>query len=264
MKFESITFIGVLLFLFSCQDEIKKDNSDEKNNAQEINFYTPDSIKIFGDLYELDKKENTILLFHQGGSNARGEYASIIPKLIKEGFNVLAIDQRVGGQYYGNYNRTLSNIPTNSFGDGYGYCDAYNNLESALDYMIDSGFSGDKIVWGSSYSASLAIQLANNRQNDISGVLAFSPASGGSMKDCLPDKYFETLKIPLIILKPTSEMQNANSKLQFDLANKYNHQTYIAKNGVHGSSMLVKERVGNDVEGTWKVVYSFLNEIRKK
>ncbi len=42
-------------------------------------------------------------------------------------------------------------------------------------------------------------------------------------------------------------MENENSKLHFDLANKYNHQTYIAKNGEHGSSMFVEERVENDV-----------------
>jgi pimeloyl-ACP methyl ester carboxylesterase len=264
MKIASTNLIGILLILVSCQGEMKKEKSNEISNVQEISFYTPDSIKIFGDLYELNKKETTILLFHQGGSNARGEYASIIPKLIDEGFNILAIDQRVGGQYYGKYNRTLANIPTNGYGDGYGYCDAYNNLESALDYIIDSGFSGDKIIWGSSYSATLAIQLANNRQKDINGVLAFSPASGGSMKECLPDKYFESIKQPLIILRPPNEMENENSKFQFELANKYNHQTYIAKNGVHGSSMLVKERVGNDVNDTWNVVYSFLNEVGKK
>ncbi len=252
------------LLLSSCQNEIKKEKINSDKIDKEISFFTPDSIRIFGDLYELNKKETTILLFHQGGSNARGEYASIIPKLINEGFNILAIDQRSGGQYYGNYNRTLANIPTNIFGDGYGYCDAYNNLESALDYIIDSGFSGNKIIWGSSYSASLAIQLANNRQKDINGVLAFSPASGGSMKECLPNKYLESIKQPLIILRPSNEMENENSKLQFELANKYNHQTYIAKNGVHGSSMLVKERVGNEVDDTWNVVLSFLNEIEKK
>ena len=263
MKILSTILVGFILFLYSCQEEMKKDSSYDNSSVQEISFYTPDSIKIFGDLYELDKKENTILLFHQSGSNAKGEYASIIPKLIDKGFNILAIDQRVGGQYYGNYNRTLANIPTNRYGDGYGYCDAYNNLESALNFIIDSGFSGAKIIWGSSYSASLAIQLANNRQNDINGVLAFSPASGGSMKDCLPNKYFETLKIPLIILRPPNEMENENSKLQFDLANKYNHQTYVPKNGVHGSSMLVKERVGSNVEDTWTVVLSFLNKIEQ-
>ena len=252
------------MFFYRVKKNQKKNVSNENSNAREISFYTPDSIQIFGDLYELDKKQHTILLFHQGGSNARGEYAPIIPKLIDEGFNVLAIDQRVGGQYYGSYNRTLANIPTNRYGDGYGYCDAYNNLESALDYIIDSGFSGNTIIWGSSYSASLVIQLASNRQSDLDGVLAFSPASGGSMKDCLPDAYFETLKLPLLLVKPPHEMESENSKVQFELANKYNHQTYVPKNGVHGSSMLVAERVGSNVDETWQVVISFLNEVDEK
>ena len=264
MKITYLIITVTLLLFCSCENKTETKGTNKINIVDEISFYTPDSIKIFGDLYELDKEENTILLFHQGGSNARGEYASIIPELIEKGYNVLAIDQRVGGQFYGSYNRTLANIPTNRFGDGYGYCDAYNNIESALDYIIDSGFLGGKIIWGSSYSASLAIQLAARRQNDINGVLAFSPASGGSMKDCLPDEYFESLKKPLLILRPPNEMENENAKLQFELAGKYDHQTYVPKNGVHGSSMLVKERVGNDVEETWKVVYAFLDGIGKK
>ncbi len=262
MKIASTTMIACLLILCACTNKsARAETPNAVTEGKEISFYTPDSIRIFGDLYELDKKGTTILLFHQGGSNARGEYGPIIPRLIEQGYNILAIDQRVGGQYYGNYNRTLANIPTNVYGDGYGYCDAYNNLESALDFMIESGFSGDMIVWGSSYSASLAIQLANHRQSDFDGVLAFSPASGGPMGDCLPDQYFETVNIPLLILNSPSEMEREDSKLQFELASKHGHQTYAPKNGVHGSSMLVEERVGSGVEDTWAVVLSFLKEV---
>ena len=59
-------------------------------------------------------------------------------------------------------------------------------------------------------------------------------------------------------------MESENSKLQFELANTYNHETYVPKNGVHGSSMLVEERVGREVEETWTVVLSFLNKIEKQ
>lgn len=263
MKLNIVGLIVINLLLASCQNKIKKEINDESVNIdKEISFYTTDSIKIFGDLYEVDKTATTVLLFHQGGSNARGEYGLIVPKLIEKNFNVLTIDQRMGGQAYGNYNRTLANIPSNNFGDGYGYCDAYNNLEGALRFILSSGFTGNKIIWGSSYSASLAIQLANQNQDKINAVLAFSPASGGSMKDCLPNPYFETLKIPLLLLRPPNEMENENAKSQFELARLNGHQTYIAKYGVHGSSMLVKERVGNDVDETWKVVNTFLEENR--
>ena len=256
-----IFLLVILSNIFSCQNSgTDKTIEDGKKNT-EISFFTPDSILIIGDLYEIDKKAHTILLFHQGGSNARAEYGSIIPILVEKGFNVLATDQRVGGQIYGKYNRTLEKIPTHSFGDGYTYCDAYNNLESALNFIIASGFTGKKIIWGSSYSASLAVQLGSKRQNDIDGILAFSPATGGSLKNCLPSPYFESIQIPLLVLKPRSEMDSESSKRQFELADQYGHETFIAENGVHGSSMLVEERTKTDVSETWNVVHSFLQSV---
>ena len=255
--------ITAVVLLISCAKEIKTETSKKNSPATEISFYTPDSIQLFGDLYEVDKQGSTILLFHQGGSNARGEYFSIIPRLIEAGFNVLAIDQRMGGQAYGSYNRTLANIPTNRFGDGYTYCDAYNNLESALDFIIASGFTAKKILWGSSYSASLAIKLAHQKPADVQAVLAFSPAAGGPMQACNPNEYFQTLKTPLLLLRPPGEMENENSKAQFELAESYNHETYVPDHGVHGSSMLVEERVGDEVEACWKVVLAFLDKIEE-
>ena len=85
MRITSAVLIGSLLVLCSFTSEMGQENPSIIPEGKEIRFYTPDSIKIFGDLYELDKKGKTILLFHQGGSNARGEYAPIIPKLIEKG-----------------------------------------------------------------------------------------------------------------------------------------------------------------------------------
>ena len=265
MKRASFLLLLFSVVYISCKENTQTSSptSLNDNNVQEISFYTSDSIKIIGDLYELDKENNTILLFHQGGSNARGEYGSIIPRLTERGFNVLATDQRSGGQYYGSYNRTLANVPTHSYGDGYTYCDAYNNLESALDFAIQSGFTGKKIIWGSSYSATLAIKLASNRPDDIDGVLSFSPASGNPMKGCNPEEYLKTVTTPLLILKPPREATSETAKLQFELAEQYNHDTFVPEHGVHGSSMLVEERVGNDVEGTWNVVLSFIDKVVK-
>jgi pimeloyl-ACP methyl ester carboxylesterase len=262
MKKNILISICLISIFSACQKRNETGNNIKSNLAKEISFITSDSIKIFGDLYEVDKTSPVILLFHQSGSNAKAEYGSIIPKLVDKGFNILAIDQRMGGQIYGNCNRTLTNISDHSFGNPYTYCDAYNNLESALSFIINSKFTGNKIVWGSSYSASLAIQLANQNQDKINGVLAFSPASGGSMKDCLPDPYFETLKVPLLLLRPPNEMENENVKAQFELAKANGHQTYAAKHVVHGSSMLVRERVESDVSETWRVVTTFLEQIR--
>ena len=262
---KAIALGGLILSLFvACQkNERKEENrNDEKSLVEEIHFFTSDSIKIYGDLYEVDKNGTTILLFHQGGSNARGEYRSIIPKLIENKYNVFAIDQRLGGQMFGDYNRTVSNIAYKDFSyNGYSYCDAYSDLEHALNYLLKSGFRGKKVLWGSSYSASLAIKLSNDRSNDVSGILAFSPASGDPMKECLPNQYFETLKVPLILFRPQKEADIESVKDQLNLADELGHKTYVAKNGTHGSSMLVFDRVGTDVTENWKAVFDFLSQL---
>ena len=255
--------IALLLLGVSCQNNIQKNPEKNERSGVEISFYTPDSIQIFGDLYEQDKEASTILLFHQGGSNARAEYGPIIPKLLEKGFNILATDQRMGGQYYGNYNRTLVQVTDHLYSNPYGFCDAYNNLESALNYTIESGFSGDIILWGSSYSATLAIQLAHKNQDIVDGVLAFSPAGGTPMKDCVADPYLDGLQVPLLVLRPPNEMESEGVQKQFKLVQEKGHQAYAAKNGIHGSSMLVEERVGADVTATWLVVYNFLEQLNQ-
>lgn len=262
MKSIIIGSISLLSLFFSCNNDIKDDMVQQLGNMTQIYFVTADSIKICGDLYKIDKAGPIILLFHQGGSNSRGEYGPIIPKLIEKGYNVLAIDQRMGGQYYGYYNRTLTEISDHSFSNPYSYCDAYNNLEGALNFAISSNFTGKKILWGSSYSASLAVKLANENSDIVHGVLAFSPASGGPMKDCQPEPYFENLDVPLLVLRPPNEMKNESAQDQFLLAKENGHQTFVPHAGVHGSSMLVEERVGSDVSETWNVVLSFLEKLK--
>ena len=94
----------------------------------------------------------TVILFHQAGSNYRGEYRNILPRLLDSTFNVLAIDQRSGGQRFGEYNQTISYFTKNDFT----FCDAFLDLERALKYVLDEpGFTGPKIVWGSRLFASI-------------------------------------------------------------------------------------------------------------
>ncbi len=228
-------------------------------NYEEVEMKTKDSILVYGDLYTIKKEYPTIILFHQGGSNAKGEYHSIVPKLLNEGYNIMAIDQRVGGSsYYGGYNRTISKLGTNSFT----YCDAYTDLEAALDYIIDKKYNGNKILWGSSYGAALAIQLASKREHDISALLAFSPSTGNAVKKCHPNQYINQIGLPFLLLRPKKEMERESSVEQFSIAKEHGHQTYIAEHGTHGSSMLVKDRVGADVNKNWNIVLEFLNKHR--
>lgn len=252
-------FLALLFLMVSCKQNTEGVKSGlTKNETIEVSFYTKDSLKIYGDLFEISKTAPTILLFHQGGANSRGEYQTIIPILKEEGFNVLTIDQRRGGQRFGNYNRTVADITRNT----YSYCDAYPDLEAALEFVTTSNFTGKKIVWGSSYSATLGIKLASENSDIINGVLAFSPASGDPMEGCRPEEYLETLKTPLLLLRPSREAEIESVKTQLELAKQYNHETYVAKNGVHGSSILVEDRVGNTIDENWAVVKAFLGKFK--
>ncbi len=260
MKNPFLAVMLVIAVFTSCRQLEQKEQANEFITSKEIFFFASDSVQVFGDLFDLSKSAPTIILFHQAGSNARAEYGSVIPELTKDGFNVLAIDQRQGGQLFGAFNRTVAEIPNNEFG----FCDAYNDLEAALNYILKSGYTGKKILWGSSYSGLLAINLAHQHQNVVHGVLAFSPASGGPIEDCKFDNYFESLNIPLLLLRPEQEMGMESVKAQFELAKLNNHRTYIAINGAHGSSMLVEERVGKSVADNWSTVKSFLAIITTK
>ena len=227
--------------------------------VREVSFVTDDGITVYGDLCLGDESKATpiILLFHQGGGNARAEYGPLVPRLIEQGFNALAIDQRRGGEQPGGINRTVAALE----GAEHSYCDAYADLEAALRYVMTEGYSGVRIAWGSSYSATLAIRLAAEHPGEVHGVLAFSPASGAEMEECLPDAFSAVLSVPALVLIPVSEMQEEEVQRQLAMFQEQGHATYIADPGVHGSSMLNAERVGASVERNWEVVLAFLRAI---
>ncbi|WP_191859987.1 alpha/beta hydrolase [Hanstruepera ponticola] len=258
MKQLTTLFLLIGLIFSSCKETNKEITTKptEEPIKKEVYFYSSDSVKVYADFYQQDLDAPNIILFHQGGANVRSEYKPIIPKLLESGYNILAVDQRVGGQLLGNYNRTVADIDINRFN----YCDAYPDLEASLKYMKNTSNTGKIIVWGSSYSATLAIKLAYNNPDIVDAVLAFSPASGEPMNGCQPNPYFESIKTPMLLLRPSSEAAIESVKTQMALAEEFGHQTYVAQNGRHGSSMLVEERVQAPVTANWKVVMDFLNK----
>lgn len=247
-----------------------QDNSQQPPEAtaqpafKEITLTTADSVAVHGVVYEADKAAPTILLFHQGGANVQAEYESIIPKLRAKGYNIIAIDQRLGGQLFGQYNRTVAAIGFTDFSsNGWGYCDAYPDLEASLQYAKAQGFTGPLVAWGSSYSAALVFQLAAKHPGKLAGVLAFSPASGAPLADCQCEQYFAELDVPAFIFRPGSEMEYPSAQEQLAKAKDAGLKTHVAPQGVHGSSMLVASRTGDeaDSQATWAQVEAFLEEV---
>ncbi|MCP4203942.1 MAG: alpha/beta fold hydrolase [bacterium] len=226
--------------------------------ADEVTWTAADGMTLYGNVYSVEagKAAPLVLLFHQAGGDARGEYANIIPRLLEAGYNVFAIDQRSGGSRFDGVNRTVAALD----GRDYGYCDTYPDLEAALDQAKKLGFTGPRVAWGSSYSAALVLRLGAEHAQDLAGVLAFSPASGGPMASCKAEPFIPKLTLPALALRPASEMERDSVRQQFRLFEEHGIQTFVALNGVHGSSMLDADRVGDDVTPTWNVVMEFLAE----
>ena len=241
------------VFLFSI---VNGQNFDKA--GQQVTLKTKDGITLYADLYVSAKGKTAplIMLFHQGGGDARGEYSNLIPKLRKKNYNLIAVDLRTGGSVFESENRTVKNLGDKKFG----YCDAYPDLEATLEYVKKEDFTGKNFAWGSSFSAALVFQLADKHAEKLAGILAFSPASGGPMVDCKPDLFVENLKVPALALRPRAEMERETSQKQFELFQKHKIQTYVSEDGVHGSSMLDPKRVEGSVEDHWKAVLKFIKK----
>jgi len=197
----------------------------------------------------------TILLFHMAGSSARGEYTEIAPIFNTGGYNTLAVDLRSGGDRLGAPNETA-----NRLGDvDIGYCDAYPDMVAALEWAKANAGNGPIVALGSSYSAGLVIKLGAQNQEDIAGVLAFSPASGAPMADCRPEPFLEKMTIPVIAFRPDREMA-IESVITQAAAFKASGVSYLEiKDGRHGSLMLRESQTGTNMDHAWKPVLKFLH-----
>jgi len=82
-------------------------------DAEEIQFLTSDGVNVFGYLYRGDAEKGAplILLFHQAGGDARGEYGTLIGPLLDSGYQAFAIDQRVGGSMLQTFGLLMDLLP---------------------------------------------------------------------------------------------------------------------------------------------------------
>lgn len=197
-----------------------------------------------------------IVLFHQGGSNARAEYAPLIPWLNENGFRTIAWDLRVGGDIYGLNNRTAdARLPVKPSS----YCEGFPDMQAALDTSLEHTASNEAIIWGSSYSGALVFHLAAEAPDRISRVISASPANGPPMVDCLPQARLDELQTPAFVLSPRVEMkavEDFEDKVRFEAAGAV---FMIVEDGIHGSSMLVDERTEADMSAARAAVIDWLN-----
>jgi len=222
---------------------------------QTVEFPSKDGIMISAHIYEVDKDAPVILLCHQARYN-KYEYLDIAPKLNAKGFNCVAIDQRSGGKLRGHENITHNNAvkqnkPTE-------YLDAEQDIQAAVDYVYKK-YNKPIILWGSSYSSSLALYIAAEN-NKIAAVVSFSPGNyfagkRGSLADKLKD-----FSGPMFVTSSKKEAPGITKLLQKMHLNDSQLQFIPSGEGYHGSKALWEGQKGG--EEYWNAVSDFLKKIK--
>lgn len=203
-----------------------------------ITFKSKDGLAVTADLYA--PYPNTapfIVLCHRAGWS-RGEYKEIAPWLNSIGVNCLAIDQRSGGKINMVSNETMAAALKRSLDTG--YLDAEQDMVAALEFARKKHAKGKLLLWGSSYSSSLALVIAASEPGLADGVLSFSP--GEYFTDAgKPNDYVLSnaarVTVPVFIATRSSEAFAA--RRLFEALTVSEKKLFIPENGGrHGSESL--------------------------
>jgi pimeloyl-ACP methyl ester carboxylesterase len=137
---------------------------------KKVTFTSSDNLTVTADLYLKNKDLPFILLFHQG-NYSRGEYKEIAPKLLNLNYNCLSVDLRSGGNV--NFVENETSLDAISKKISHSMLDARTDIQAAIQYA--SAYNNYPVVlFGSSYSASLSLMVANKNPR-VKAVVAFSP-----------------------------------------------------------------------------------------
>lgn len=247
----------VLVFLLLNIPPVNFILADQSDKYKEIVIIGEDHLEISADLYESgNKAAPIILLFHQAHSS-RGEYRQIAPQLVMMGFNCLAVDTRAGDTDRWNNveNKTTERVEKLNLKNT--YLAAYSDLESALNWVKDNGYTGKIIVWGSSFSSTLVFKLADENKDEIAGLLSFSPGEYYNEDNKLVESWAANVNIiPCFVTCGAGESKNA--KPIFDKIKSTNKKFVLPEKGRHGSSILLEDN------NNWKEVRLFLGQFIQK
>ena len=218
-----------------------------------VTFPSKDNLTITAEWYPVNENMPVMLLCHQNRFS-RGEYNETALRLNKFGFNCLAIDQRVGDEVNGVKNMTAQEAKNKGLNPKLE--DAEQDIAAAIDYLY-AKYNKQIIVVGSSYSASLALKLANGNPK-ILAVIAFSPGEYFTDKSFVK-KSMTGFSKPLLAISSRAEAPTVKTLIA--PAGSVLKTQYVPKDaGDHGSKVLWSTSKGN--EEYWVVMMNFLDKLR--
>lgn len=250
-KIVLLILAGTLLFTYCAFGGI----INEDTVPRKITFPSLDSIPVTANLYHQNVKFPVIVLCHQAGFN-KTEYVKIAETLFRKGYNCLAIDQRSGGNIIEWFNETM--LAAVKMGKPVEYLDAEKDIIAAVDFAAKK-YKKKVILWGSSYSATLALHLAVDNEN-VEAVIAFSPGDYFAEKKLPLAEKLSGFSKPLFIASSKEEAAEITKILQgIPLNNKQIHFVPESK-GAHGSRALWKTDENN--EEYWDALNHFLDTLK--
>jgi len=122
-------------------------------------------------LVDEDPMRPLVVLLHEARSSL-GEYRPIVPRLRELGYNGLSVDLS-SGEICGE----VKNLTARRVKQGGGksdYLDTQPDILDALLWARENRAHGKLVLWGSGYSASLAVVMAAEHPDLIDGVVAVS------------------------------------------------------------------------------------------
>lgn len=224
----------------------------ESPQPSSVSITADDGVKIFARLYKTEKPKALILLFHQAGSG-KGEYATIAPRLNAAGYEALAIDQRSGGELFG------ENETARLVGKDPGYLAAQRDLQAAVDWAKMQKLP--VILWGSSYSSSLVFPVAAANPGLVKAVLSFSPGEYFDDKTLIRTAAAK-VAVPVFVTSAQDAAEIKDARAIFDVVPAAGKVRYEPKDGgVHGSSTLIAAKNPKGAEANWAAVLAFLKGV---
>jgi pimeloyl-ACP methyl ester carboxylesterase len=219
---------------------------------RKITFLASDKLEVTADLYLYDNGAPYIILFHKENSS-RGEYREIAPRLQRLGFNCLAVDLRSGKECNFIQNETAAKNNLSAT-----YLDCEKDILAAMEYVEKTAISNRYILLGSSFSASLAMKVANQNKK-VTAVIAFSPGEyfgPVAVKDWLKD--FDHL----LYVSSTKREQPFMAELVKDVPAHLLTTFHPSGDGVHGAPALWNDHPqSGDI---WMSLMMFVKKVKEE
>jgi len=222
--------------------------------AQEkVTFKASDGLTITADLYQINPDRPFIILLHQGGYS-RGEYKQIARKLLKFGYNCLAVDLRSGGEVNYIQNQTALRAVQKAVAND--FLSARTDIEAAIGWVQQRN---DKpvVLFGSSFSASLSLLIAKDNPN-VKAVITFSPGEFFNPKISVKDS-ISGLNKP--VFAAASNREYSYLKELLSLVPSINKSIFApSKGGEHGSKALWNNNPNH--QEYWLALTMFFSKIK--